>query len=196
MFSVAASQAVPPGKPSILPVALRPACWARAALFAAVCSAAGLASPAAWAINKCTLASGSVIYQQAPCANSANEQKMKVHDAVIDSAPAPRVKPAPVHVPAAPVARPSPDVPPAIEMPARTALDNEADQCFEWYRTGLRDPRGAYYRGARKEGRVVTVTIHATNARGGYVPKEAACEFMNGVMDQGWTKIQAERGGW
>ena len=78
----------------------------------------------------------------------------------------------------------------------KSELELQADRCLDWYRPLLRDPRGAYTSGSAYEKGVLSLTIHATNAHGGYVPQSAACEFRNGVLDEGWTQIHAKRHGW
>jgi hypothetical protein len=92
---------------------------------------------------------------------------------------------------------------PFVQAPAaaqakaqKSDLELQADRCLDWYRPLLRDPRGAYTSGSASEKGVLSLTIHATNAHGGYVPLPAACEFRNGVLDEGWTQIHAKRHGW
>lgn len=79
---------------------------------------------------------------------------------------------------------------------AKTPLDADADMCLAWYRPKLRDPMGAYHRNAKRENRVVHITVHATNGYGGYTTKEAACEIHGGKLNEAWTKTHARRGGW
>ena len=68
--------------------------------------------------------------------------------------------------------------------------------CLAWHRPLLRDPAGAYYTEPTKEGRVLSITVHATNGYGGYVTSRAACEIYLGKLNESWTKIHAKRGGW
>ena len=79
---------------------------------------------------------------------------------------------------------------------AQSPLASEAGMCLEWYRPRLRDPAGAYYTEPSKQGRVLSITVHATNGYGGYVTKRAACEIHNGKLNLAWTKTHAERGDW
>ena len=79
---------------------------------------------------------------------------------------------------------------------AQSPLASEAGMCLEWYRPRLRDPAGAYYTEPSKQGRVLSITVHATNGYGGYVTKRAACEIHNGKLNPAWTKTHAERGDW
>lgn len=80
--------------------------------------------------------------------------------------------------------------------PPRTQMEIEADQCLEWYRPKLLDPRGAYWREARRESRVITIRIYHANDRGGYDNKLASCEISGGRLDEDWTRIHARRDGW
>lgn len=68
--------------------------------------------------------------------------------------------------------------------------------CLAWYKPLLRDPMGAYYTEARRERRVVHITVHGTNGYGGYVTKPAACEIYAGKLNEAWTKNHARWGGW
>lgn len=165
---------------------------------AAILLACALVAGPGWAINKCTGADGKIAFQDAPCAGKG--EKIEVHPA---SGPAQPAQPAAPTAPAPPVApaAPAPGVAPApVAAPpaaaAKSPLDREAELCLAWYRPLLRDPAGAYYTEPSKEGRVVSMTVHATNGFGGYVTRRAACEILQGKLNETWTKIHAERGGW
>ncbi len=152
-----------------------------------------LAGPAAAQVFKCTV-EGATVYQALPCAAAGGTgQAVKLHvaPAAAPVAPAATAKP----IPAPPKAEPSP-TPAAPPAPQKPWLEAEADACLAWYRPKLRDPRSAYYRNPTLEARVLTLTIHATNAFGGYLTQSAACEMKGGEVDDGWTKIHAERLGW
>jgi hypothetical protein len=166
---------------------MRSAVIAGAGLLAALCAPA-------WAINKCTGPDGKVSFQDAPCATG----KAEVLNIRRGGAPnaAPNIVPAPkAEAPATPP-QPAGAAPQPAAPPQRARTEIEAEQCLDWYRPKLRDPLGAYYREPSKEGRVLSLTIYATNGYGGYVSKPAACEFTNGRIDNGWTKIHAKRGNW
>ncbi len=144
-----------------------------------------------WAVNKCTGPDGKVSFQDAPCSGKGEALTVRPSGGSESAAPvAPVVQPQPAQPPKEAAAQPAP------QAPQKTMLDVEAEQCLAWYRPLLRDPAGAYYREPSKDARVLSITIHATNGYGGYVPKRAACEFVNGRLDDGWTKIQAKRAGW
>ena len=156
-----------------------------------------LATTPVWAINKCTSTDGKVVFQDAPCAGSG--VKIEVRPA---SGAARPTQPAGPTAPASPTTPGTPTpggalaplaAPPAA---AKSSLDREADLCLAWYRPLLRDPAGAYYTEPSKEARVVSMTVHATNGFGGYVTRRAACEIHQGKLNETWTKIHADRGGW
>jgi len=163
-------------------------------------AATALAAPA-WAINKCTGPDGKVSFQDAPCEGQG--ARIDVRPAAGPARPASLsgntgAKASPPPSPTAAPAAPTPPAPlaqqPRSEEP--TPLQVESAACLAWYRPALRDPAGAYLTGPSKEGRVVSITVHATNGYGGYVTRPAACEFINGRLDQDWTKIHAKRAGW
>lgn len=143
-------------------------------------------------VFKCS-ANGATVYQARPCeATGARGQELRIQVAPgAPAAPAPE-KPTPRPAPE-PVAAPVPPPPPA---PSRSWAELAGDACMEWYRPMLRDPRSAYYRNPSIEKDVVTLDIYATNGFGGYVSKAAACEIKNGAVDEGWTKIHAQRLKW
>lgn len=157
----------------------------------AVLMAALMVCAPSWAVNKCTGPDGKVSFQDAPCSGRGEALTVRPSggsQSAAPLAPAPQAQPAPTPPEAA--------APPAPTAPQKTMLEVEAEQCLAWYRPLLRDPAGAYYREPSKDARVLSITIHATNGYGGYVPKRAACEFVGAKLDDGWTKIQAKRAGW
>ncbi|WHZ11751.1 MAG: hypothetical protein OJF60_002190 [Burkholderiaceae bacterium] len=138
-------------------------------------------------------------FSQQPC--SADAQPLAVPTPAAGAAtlaPTPpkpdKVKPTPVAEPSVPAANPLPA--PVPQPVAKSQLVADADQCMEWYRPRLRDPRGAYYDSPSRDNRVLSIRIHATNGYGGYVTEDAACEIYNGQLDDDWTKIHAKRRGW
>jgi hypothetical protein len=153
-----------------------------------VCVLLGVVPIAACAqAYRCTI-DGKTVYQQAPCAQGAAGE---VKAAPAGTAPAPQPK-----APTALVAAETPVAPAQRAERGKSALEVEADQCLDWYRPRLRDPRGAYYSAPSKEQRVLTIVIHATNGYGGFVTKRASCEMLNGRLDNDWTAIHARDGGW
>ena len=147
-----------------------------------------------YSANKCTCPNEAVTYQDAAFAGIGQAIIIKpTSGATPSSLFAPKAElppPAPV-VPASPVAAPMPA--PGI---ATTPLDADADMCLACYRPKLRAPMGAYHRNAKRENRVVHITVHATNGYGGYTTKEAACEIHGGKLNEAWTKTHACLGGW
>ena len=158
-----------------------------------------IAASPAWAINKCTGADGKVVFQDAPCMGRG--EKLEVRPASGNGSSTPRAEQAareatpvtsPVSAQAATVT-----LPPAAPAPAKSALDRQAEQCLAWYKPLLRDPASAYYSEPKFEDkRVLRMSLHATNGFGGFVVRQAACEFDNGKFSPEWTKIQAKRLEW
>lgn len=159
------------------------------------CALALACTGASAQIFKCPDANGRTVFQQAPCAGGTSFDVRPASG----SAPA---RPKPVAAPAgekpAPIAKAPPA--PATRAPAPVAqkseLDRDADLCFEWYRPMLRDPRSAYYTEPKRDKRVVSINVHGTNLYGGIVEQDAACEILDGRLNESWTKIHAERRGW
>jgi hypothetical protein len=141
-------------------------------------------------LYRCTV-KGKTTFQQQPCPASSGAEEMRV-------VPSNTGQPLPPLNPAS--AAPPPPEPPAPQAPqaatVKSALEQEADQCLDHIRSFLRDPRSAYASTPSREGRVLSLTVHATNLRGGVSARRAACEMFNGVVDAAWTKIHLERLGW
>lgn len=152
-----------------------------------------LAGAPVWAVTKCTGADGRVSFQDTPCGSAAKAESVDVR--VHNSVPGLRLPP-PAPAPAVPDPVPAPPAALWPPPPSRTPLEVEAEMCLNWYRPLLRDPAGAYYSEARKELRVVSITLHGTNGFGGYVARTAACEIHGGRLNESWTRIHAERAGW
>jgi len=165
----------------------------QSAKVAAVALAFGLVG-AAQAQYKC-VGPGGVSYQQAPCPASAKAQQMDIR-----VGPVPIATPRPATLPASAAAPEPVVVIPVPPMPGSSAAETYADrlaaQCMEWYRPRLRDPRSAYLAKPVAEKNMVTMDVHATNGFGGYVVKQARCEFGIGGLDRDWTLIHAVRLGW
>jgi hypothetical protein len=127
---------------------------------------------------------GKVVFQQSACPVESDGNVLDVKPGNVVAAPQ-RPKAATSAAPA-----------PAAAPLAKSALEVEADACLAHVRPFLRDPRSAYASGASREGRVLSITVHATNTRGGIGSRKAACEFFNGIVDASWTKIHLQRLGW
>lgn len=152
-----------------------------------------------WAINKCTGPDGKVAFQDAPCAGKGEKIEVRPASGGAPTAiPAGPASIAPALSATPPTAPVLPSQPAATPPPvaAKSPLAREADMCMAWYKPKLRDPAGAYYTEPSKDGRVLSITIHATNGYGGYVTRRGSCEFLNGKLDQGWTVIHAKRDEW
>lgn len=153
---------------------------------------ASLSLPAS-AIQKCVQPDGKVVFQDVPCTSGPGET-IKVRPTSGLGQPTPAREPVRTALPApAPVEAPAPA---PVAARAVSPLEAEAEMCLDWYRELLRDPAGAYYRNPRKEKRVLSMEIHATNGFGGYVIKTAACEIHNGKLNSAYTKNHARWGGW
>lgn len=155
--------------------------------------AVGLAATPAFAVYKCTAPNGSVVYQDAPCTGKGEE--IALPPALVSTPPAPRHDTA--HPAPAPGEAPPPAPPPAAPAGvAKTQLELDADQCLDWYKPLLRDPKTAYYSNPSRNKRVVSLDLHTTNGYGGFVVLKASCEIYAGKLNETWTKEHARRGGW
>lgn len=142
-------------------------------------------------VYRCAGPGGQTVFQQAPCTGGSK----------VDVKPANVVEPfrAPTRTASQANETAASAPPPAIDLTprdTRTSLQRMADTCLDWYRSRLRDPRGAYHSEASYENDILTMSLHATNGYGGYVVKTAQCEFRRGVLEEHWTKVQARRAGW
>lgn len=161
-----------------------------------VCVAlSGFVAAPAWAINKCTGPDGTAVFQDAPCTGKGEKIEVRPASGNVSQPAVPvatPVEPAPVQRAAPPV-----QASPQAVAPSKSMLEVQADQCLAWYKPLLRDPANAYYTEPKFEDkRVLRMTLHATNGFGGFVTKQAACEFDNGKFSVDWTKIQAKRLDW
>lgn len=152
------------------------------------------ASPQAQQVHKCTV-EGKSVYQQEPCAPGAVGSQVRVFSGGETAPAALKAPESPARSEAPRSNGPAPQVA-AATAPRKSPLDREADMCLDWYRAMLRDPRSAYYVEPSKDGRVLSMYIKATNGFGGYVTKLAKCEIKDGVIDNDWTRIHANRNQW
>lgn len=161
----------------------------RTSLAAAVLALASGAAPAqSQRVFRCVV-QGQVVFQQAACPPNSEGKALDVQPGNVVTTPRPRPAAS-----APPVNAPAP--PPPTAPVAKSALESETQACVDHLRPFLRDPRSAYASGASREGRVLSITVHATNTRGGIGSRKAACEFFNGIVDASWTKIHLQRLGW
>jgi len=128
---------------------------------------------------------GHVVFQQSACPAGSDDKVLDVKPGNVVAAPQ-RPRPA----------ASAPQAPAAATPLAKSALESESEACLAHLRPFLRDPRSAYASGASREGRVLSITVRATNSRGGVGSRKAACEFFNGLVDASWTKIHLQRLGW
>ncbi len=154
--------------------------------------AAAGAAPAADkpAVYRCEV-DGRVVYQQLACRSG---QRVELPPANVADAPPPR-PPAPPTPAAAP---PVQTVPAQATVPtaALVPLQTERETCLAWLKPLLHDPASARVLDATRDGRVLKVRLQAADRRGRLQTRAAACEFINGRVDEGWSRIQLERLGW
>ena len=148
-------------------------------------------------VYKCTV-EGQVVYQAEPCVGKGvSGKEIKIQNTAVGS-PAPSVSK--VEPTQEKPAQPSPSAPvvPVQESVAKpkTQMEREADMCLQYARETLLDPQSAYYTKPSKEGRKLSMTVHAKNKLGGIVTSPAECEINNGVLDKSWTNIYMKRLGW
>jgi len=138
---------------------------------------------------------GRVVYQQSAC-KPAPGQRVELPPGNVADAPRPAPS-APQTAPAAAPAAPQ-TVPAQAVIPAGAALPLQAerDACLAYLRPLLRDPASGRILEAERDGRVLKVKLQAADARGRPQIRDAACEFVNGRVDDGWSRIQLKRLGW
>jgi hypothetical protein len=137
-------------------------------------------------VNRCE-ARGQVVFQQAPCPPGHAASQVQVAPTNVVASP-PRPAPA--------AAASAASAPAAVAASAAAAVPTEADTCLAYLRPLLRDPTSGRILSSKRDGRVLQVQLQAADARGRLHTREAACEFVNGRVDDGWSRIQLERLGW
>lgn len=93
--------------------------------------------------------------------------------------------------------------PPPSHIPL-AVYEQEARLCLAWYQKEMQLPPDTRYLDFTKEQRVLTITLPVTIFVQNYldvptqsmVNKQASCEIHNGRLDDSWTRIHAQRGGW
>ena len=80
--------------------------------------------------------------------------------------------------------------------PEPTRIEDEAERCLKLYALMLRDPKSAYWSAPEKRFYILTMTVHATNAFGGFVQKTARCWVENGQIDSAHSLVFAREDGW
>ena len=176
------------------------------AVAVAVCAAVALP---VWAVNRCTLADGRVVYQDALCPAAAAASQVRLFTPPVDPAgrqrAAAEVAAAARLTKAAQAAAAPQDaqsvgpagvkhVPQNQAQNAPGTLAALANACLDFYRPSLRDPAGAYWSAASVDMmEVLRMTLHARNGFGGYVTKLVGCEVPKGKLDAWRTKANADR---
>jgi len=89
-----------------------------------------------------------------------------------------------------------PGTPASAPLPPAAAPVSDEQACLAYLKPLLRDPASGRVLTSRREGRVLLVQLQAADARGRVQTREAACEFVNGRVDDGWSRIQLKRLGW
>jgi hypothetical protein len=132
---------------------------------------------------------GRVTFQQAPCPPGQRASEIVVPPTNTVPAPAPRPSAASAAA-SAPVAA---AVPAAALLPT---IPPEHAACLAYLKPLLLDPSSGRILSGTRDGRVLRVQLQAADARGRLHVREAACEFVNGSVDDGWSRIQLKRLGW
>lgn len=134
---------------------------------------------------------GRVVFQQSPCHPSQTGAPVAVPSA--DTNVGAAVKPAAASAPA-----PAPQAAPGslTLKPPATPDAAERAACLAYLRPLLRDPASARITTATRDGRVLRVKLEANDRRGRLRERDAACEFVGGQVDDGWSRVQLKRLGW
>lgn len=156
--------------------------------------AAGLASPGvaraqSTTVHRCEVG-GQVVFQQAPCAPGQAGRVLAVPPANVVSAP-PRGA---ASAPAGPASAAATTA--AASVPAAPPPPTDEQACLAYLKPLLRDPASGRILTSKRDGRVLSVQLQAADMRGRLHTREAACEFVNGRVDDGWSRIQLKRLGW
>ncbi len=150
--------------------------------------ASGVAAGQTPAVYRCEI-DGRVVFQQAACPPGQSARVVPVPPANVVSAPTRMVASAPAGATSAPAAASAP-----VLAVAQPPLDDLA--CLTYLKPLLRDPASGRILTSTREGRVLRVQLQAGDARGRLHTREAACEFVHGRVDDGWSRIQLKRLGW
>ena len=163
------------------------ACWAAAALLGAAATPGHAQNTT---VNRCEIG-GSVIFQQAACPPGHSASQVAVPPINVTSAPARAAASAASAAASAPAASASaPAAPPLPQTPPEQAA------CLAYLKPLLLDPASGRMLSAERDGRVLRVKLQAADARGRLHTRDAACEFISGRVDDGWSRIQLKRLGW
>lgn len=142
-------------------------------------------------VHRCEVG-GRVVFQQAPCPAGQAGRVVAVPPANVVSAPA--STPAGVAPPAGAGSTAGPTAPASATTGTPPVTDEQA--CLAYLKPLLRDPASGRILTSVREGRVLRVQLQAADARGRPHTRDAACEFVSGRVDDGWSRIQLKRLGW
>lgn len=138
---------------------------------------------------------GRVVFQQSPCHPSQTGAPVAVPSA--DTNVGVAVKPAASAAVAAAAQTPAQTAPGSLTLkPPATPDAAERAACLAYLRPLLRDPASARISDATRDGRVLRVKLEANDRRGRLRERDAACEFVGGKVDDGWSRVQLKRLGW
>lgn len=157
-------------------------------LAAAVAAAQGTTT----VVNRCE-ARGQVVFQQAPCPPGQAASQVQVAPANVVASPPAR----PASAASTPgVAASAAGAATATAATLASSTPADAGACLAYLKPLLRDPASGRILTSEREGRVLRVQLQAADARGRLHTRDAACEFVNGRVDDGWSRIQLKRLGW
>lgn len=141
-------------------------------------------------VHRCEI-DGRVIFQQAACPPGQAGRVVPVPPANVVSAPARQAASAPAVAASAAAA-------PAViaSAPAAPPPPTDEQACLAYLKPLLRDPASGRILTSTRDGRVLRVQLQANDARARPHTRDAACEFVNGRVDDGWSRIQLKRLGW
>lgn len=137
-----------------------------------------------------------VVFQQAACPPGQAGRVVPVAPGNVVSAPARAAASAAVAAAASGPATATTSAPAPAPAPTAAQPPSDDQACLAYLKPLLRDPSSARILTSTREGRVLRVQLQAGDARGRLHTRDAACEFVNGRVDDGWSRIQLERLGW
>jgi hypothetical protein len=143
-------------------------------------------------VNRCE-AQGRVVFQQAPCPPGQQASQVAIPSPQTNvAAPPPRA--AAAASPAASAPQPAAPQAPQALLPPGPPPEQEA--CLTYLKPLLHDPASGRIVSSTRDGRVLQVKLQASDKRGKPQIRDAACEFINGRVDDSWSRIQLKRLGW
>ncbi len=144
-------------------------------------------------VHRCEIG-GRVVFQQAACPPGQAGRVVTVPPANVVSAPASASPRAAASAPSGAASAAAAAAPASATAPAQPVSDEQA--CLAYLKPLLRDPASGRILTSERDGRVLRVQLQASDARGRPHTRDAACEFVNGRVDDSWSRIQLKRLGW